>query len=162
MLDPLLKVFAPKKYFALASDRVSSLTMAQIFKDSVDSTGLLLSNLELLMDSTVSPWILAGLYNRGQTINVPGLRDCLVSYFKAASACGEFSNVSHDIAILLNNAMIQSDNVKLICNGKFYALDFILCEPNPNSIFSRNYEHLVFNGCNTEDCLQIDSRECDT
>ena len=126
ILDPLLKVFTPKKYFALASDRVSRLTMAQILKDSVDSTGLLLSNLELLMDSTVSPWILAGLYNRGQTINVPGLHDCLVSYFKAASACGEFSNVSHDIAILLNNAMIQSDNVKLICNGMFYIIDYML------------------------------------
>ena len=120
MLDPLLKVFTPKKYFTTSADRVSTLTMAQLFKDSYDSTGLLLSNLELLMDPSTAPWILSGLYNRGQTINVPGLRNCLQHYFKTASSCGEFSNVSHDLAILLSNAMIQSDNVKLICNGMYY------------------------------------------
>ena len=117
VLDPLLKVFTPKKYFSSTSERVSPLTMAQLLKDSFDSTGLILSNMELLMDPASSPWILSGFFKRGSTINVPNLRGSLISYFKSASACGEFSNVSHDLAILLNNAMIQSDNVKLVCNG---------------------------------------------
>lgn len=116
-LDPLLKMLQPRKYFMSSQERVSSLSPAQVLKDSHDSMGLVLSNLELLMDHSTAPWLLSGLYKKGHTINVPNIRGCLIDYFKHANKCGEWSNVAHDLAVLLTNAQKQSDNQKLVVNG---------------------------------------------
>ena len=86
-------------------------------RDTFTVLGALLSNLELLTDSNISPWYLRGLMKRGVTCNHGNIKHAIISYFKRASQEKEWEFVSHDLAITLLNAQKQSDNCKSIVSG---------------------------------------------
>ena len=112
-----MKQLQPANYFATLEDRESVHTTARVCKDTHEALGCVLSNLELIMDSKSSPWILSGIIRKGLPTTQPHLRSALVGYFKSASSHREWEHVSTDLAWLLYCAQQQQDNTKLIVNG---------------------------------------------
>ena len=119
VLAACLKQLQPANYFSTLADRESIHTMAQISKDTHETIGCVLSNLELLMDSKTSPWILRGLLGRGLPTTQPHLKSALIGYFKSASQNREWDHVSTDLGHMLSCAQQQQDNCRLIVNGNF-------------------------------------------